>query len=106
MEVIYCKVGEPAKRVETEGKLEDFQEMVGGYIEVVPYEGINGIVYILNEEGKLEGLKPNKMISRGRDMICGDFVVAAIRGEDITGLNIRQEEFVMRTVDFGRVWPL
>ena len=104
MEVIYCKVGEPAKQVEIEGKLEEFQEMVGGHIEVVPYEGINGIVYILNEEGKLKGLKPNKTIFEGRDMIVGDFVVAAIGDDDIAGLNERQKEFVMRTVDFGRVW--
>lgn len=61
MEVIYCKVGEPAKLVEIEGKLEDFQKMVGGHIEVVSYEGISGLVYVLNEEGKLEGLKPNKI---------------------------------------------
>ena len=106
MEVIYCKVGEPAKLVEIEGKLEDFQKMVGGHIEVVSYEGIRGLVYVLNEEGKLEGLKPNKSIFGGRDVIVGDFVVAAIGEDDIAGLNERQKEFVMRTVDFGRMWYL
>lgn len=106
MEVIYCKVGEPAKLVEVDGTLEDFQKMVGGHIEVVSYEGISGLVYVLNEEGKLEGLKPNKSIFGGNDMIVGDFFVAAIGADDIVGLNERQKEFVMRTVDFGRMWYL
>lgn len=106
MEVIYCKVGEPAKLVEVDGTLEDFQKMVGGHIEVVSYEGISGLVYVLNEEGKLEGLKPNKSIFGGNDMIVGDFFVEAIGADDIVGLNERQKEFVMRTVDFGRMWYL
>lgn len=31
---------------------------------------------------------------------------ACIGDDDITGLNERQKEFVMRTVDFGRMWYL
>lgn len=103
MKVIYCKVGEAEEVIDIEGKLEDFQKLVGGYIEVIPYNRTSTLVYILNEEGKLRGLKANKVIFGGRDVIVGNFVVAKIDGEDIVGLSVRDEDYVRSTVNIGRV---
>ena len=108
MRVISCKAGMPAMPIDIDGTLESMQELVGGYIETVRYEGRPNILYVINEEGKVLDLKPNKFIHEGRDLICGDFFVAAFGvnedGEqDIVGLNERQEEFVMNTIGFGRL---
>lgn len=116
MRVISCKAGMPAMPIDIDGTLESMQELVGGYIETVryDYEGIKNVIYVVNEEGKVMDkgkvmdMKPNKLIYQGRDLICGDFFVAAFGinedGEqDIVGLNERQEEFVMNTIGFGRL---
>lgn len=103
MRVIYCKVGEPARPIDITGTLKSMQELVGGYIETVPYGHIRGLVCVVNEEGKLLGLPPNKIIADGEDIIVGDFFVALVDGEDIIGLNEPLERFVMSTVEYGRV---
>lgn len=99
---------EASNESDIDGTLESMQELVGGYIETVRYEGIENVIYVVNEEGKVLDMKPNKFIYDGRDLICGDFFVAAFGinedGEpDIVGLNERQEEFVMNTIGFGRL---
>lgn len=108
MRVISCKVGMPAMPIDIDGTLESMQELVGGYIEIVRYETMGSILYVVNEEGKVLDMKPNKFINDGKDLICGDFFVAGYGpnedGEmDIIGLNERQEEFVMNTIGFGRL---
>lgn len=68
-------------------KLEEYQQIVGGYIEVVPYfdryeDG--GCVAFCNEEGKLEGLPLNATATKlwidllgydPGDVLTGDIVV-------------------------------
>lgn len=108
MRVISCKAGMPALPIDIDGTLESMQELVGGYIETVRYEGRRNIAYVINEEGKVLDMKPNKFIYEGRDLICGDFFVAAVGfnedGElDIVGLDESHEEFVMNTIGFGRL---
>lgn len=108
MRVVYCKVGTPALPIEIEETLESMQELVDGYIETVPYENATGIIYVVNEEGKIKDLKPNKFIAEGTDLIHGNFFVADFgpneEGErDIIGLNEKQEEFVMKTINAGRL---
>lgn len=108
MRVVQCKVGTPPTPIDIDGTLKSMQELVDGHIETIMYEGTNNIMYVLNEEGKIQGRQPNKFIYDGRDMIVGDFFVAGygLNGDgewDIIGLNRRQEEFVMRTVNFGRL---
>lgn len=108
MRVISCKAGMPAMPIDIDGTLESMQELVGGLIETVRYEGIDSVLYVVNDEGKVLDMKPNKFIYDGRDLICVDFFVAAFGinedGEpDIVGLNEHQEEFVMNTIGFGRL---
>lgn len=101
MKVVYVPVGKEPEIKEIDGTLEAMQELVGGNIETVPYENIRGMVCVLNEKGKIDGMDPNRLIFGGRDFIAGDFFVAAVGPNedgdmDIIGLNDRQEEFVMK----------
>ena len=91
MKVVYVPVGKEPEIKEIDGTLEAMQELVGGNIETVPYENIRGMIF------------------GGRDFIAGDFFVAAVGPNedgdmDIIGLNDRQEEFVMKTIGFGRFY--
>ena len=55
-------------------ELEEFQKIVGGYIEVVPYNPkpmAKEITTLANEEGKLEGLEPN-LILLPYDIVVGN----------------------------------
>lgn len=107
MKVIYCKIGQAPKILEIDGTLESMQSLVGGYIETYPYE-YEPIIFVMNEEGKLRGLQPHRIIASGRDIICEDFFVAAFGkngdGEDdIVGLTEDQESIVLATIGAGRL---
>jgi len=74
--------------------LENLQRYVGGYLEILPL-GVfcdQDVILICNEEGKLRHLEPNFVLtSMGsflpvEDVIVGDVVFAASRGEEIVGL--------------------
>lgn len=107
MKVIYCKIGQAPKILEINGTLESMQSLVGGYIETYPYE-YEPMVFVMNEEGKLRGLQPHRIIASGRDIICGDFFVAAFgkngdEEDDIVGLTEEQESIVLATIGSGRL---
>ena len=61
------------KEIEFENTLEDKQRLVGGYIECVYPEKDDGVVFICNEEGKINGMKYNRDI--GYDIIYGPFLI-------------------------------
>ncbi len=63
------------------GDLESMQKIVGGYIEAVyPFDD-EEIALVCNEEGKFEGLTPNRfLLNRNNgvcDFICGDFFLCS-----------------------------
>lgn len=70
MRVLYKKVGEnPVVKI-INASLEAKQELVGGLIEVVPYEDV---LIICNEEGNILNMPPNVVFDY--DYIAGDFFV-------------------------------
>lgn len=108
MRVIYCRIGQTPKILEIDGELKTMQDLVGGYIETYPYE-YEPMVFVMNEEGKLQGLQPHRIIASGRDIICGDFFVAAFGknedgDDDIIGLTEEQEKLVLATIETGRLY--
>lgn len=108
IKVVYCKFGEKPKVLEIDRTLEEMQRLVGGHIETYPY-GYAPMVFVVNEEGKNLGLTPHRLIAHGRDVICGDFFVAAIGMSeegclDIVGLTDEQIHSVLVTVDNGRLY--
>lgn len=77
----------PAKLIRTNGTVEavkpkrgtaftlkELQTLVGGYIEVLYPPSRTGAVLVVNEEGRLRGLPPNKVASAvyGGGFIVGD----------------------------------
>lgn len=75
-------IKEPNKQIETvltTGELEELQKIVGGYLEIFPFE--NGINCWCNEEGKLQNLEPN--FGYYNDIIVG--TVFFSREEDESG---------------------
>jgi hypothetical protein len=81
--VLFYEVGKEPVVKEINGSLEEMQEMVGGYIEVVRLPNLGkGIlsgtdyVVVVNEEGLIKGLKPN------RGQLVGNLFVCAIDEED------------------------
>lgn len=69
--------------------LRNFQNTVGGNIEVVPLS--RHAVMVVNEEGKLKGLAPNFIIARNGylvDSIVGDVIIVGTKGEEFCDLDM------------------
>lgn len=98
--LIRVKVFEPGKIPQykiMENTLEDFQSMVGGLIECVtlPVEEGPKIVLIVNEEGKLMGLKPCLLLKdreavtafdSREDYLCGTVIACRSVGGEFASL--------------------
>ena len=95
IEVVSVPVGEEAGPVEIENSLKSLQSYVDGYIEVIrPFED-EDVAVILNEEGKINGLSPNRMLfdENGNviDIIAGGFLIVAVDEEgEFTSLTQEQ----------------
>lgn len=77
MKVIVIKPFTQPYIKEISGDLRSMQKIVGGYIEIIyPFDDME-VALVCNEEGKLEGLMPNRFIldrhSGVCDFIFGDF---------------------------------
>ena len=86
--IVICMRGMPATLGEVENDLEAMQALVGGYIEVMPLSG--GVVLVCNEEGKIDGSKPNRELKMADgtllDTIRGTFFLCRTEGEEFAGL--------------------
>lgn len=72
LKIVFKKPGEKPIVMEIEHTLEKLQELVEGYIEVVPANDDGSILMIVNEEGLLKELKPNVWI--GQTCIVGNVI--------------------------------
>lgn len=74
------EVGKEPKVIEVEDSLKSYQNLVGGWIESVSLS--EGVALILNEEGKLKHLPPNKGLynSDGRiiDVLVGNLFICRV----------------------------
>ncbi|MCI1965135.1 DUF3846 domain-containing protein [Robinsoniella peoriensis] len=71
IKVLKIEVGEAPQVKEIPNELDSLQEEVGGLIECVYLD--DGCLAIVNEEGKLNGMEPNRRL--GTDIICGPFFI-------------------------------
>ena len=78
-------IGAPEIR-EVPNELRALQEIVGGYIETVPY--MEGHIVVCNEEGVLLGLPGNRYVP----YLVGDVFVCGVEGEDFTSISEELEE--------------
>ena len=70
---LLVKPYELPEEIEIENTLEAKQHLVGGYIECVYPTNDDSVVFICNEEGKINGMKLNRDI--GYDIIAGPFII-------------------------------
>lgn len=91
MKIVVKKVGQNPEIKEIEGALENYQEIVGGYIECFPV--FDNVLCVCNEEGKLNGLPVNFVF--GGDIIVGDVFFVAADNEDFESLNDTQINILM-----------
>ena len=93
MRVVYKAPGEKPKIKDVTNDLDEFQNLVGGWIEHVGIR--HGLGLIINEEGKLHGMQPNFYLSKINDLIVGPAVFVGEDGEDFTDISDRDVELVM-----------
>lgn len=88
IKVLKIEPGKLPEEIEIDDDLDTLQKAVSigapyqGYIEVVGAE--RGVVFIMNEEGKLINLPPNRVCAN--DVFCGVFYVAGTDGQLFTSL--------------------
>lgn len=90
IKVIVKKPGKSPYEAFIKNELKEYQAIVGGYIEVVPY---NNFLLVCNEEGKLLSLTPNFFF--GNDLICGTVFFVAEDGENFASLDDKQIKYLM-----------
>ena len=69
--VLKVEPGKAPEQITIPNTLKAMQELVGGHIEIVDYQGA---CLVCNEEGKLLDLEPNRRV--GQDVITGTFFLA------------------------------
>ena len=94
--VLKVEPGKPPEVVSMANTLRAMQEMVGGYIEIVP---LGDACLVCNDEGKLNGMEGNRrlggdIIGRiGCDIIAGPFFIAGDSGDgNLCSLTMEQQE--------------
>ena len=70
---LLVKPYELPEEIEIENTLVSKQHLVGGYIECVYPKNDDSVVFICNEEGKMNGMILNRDI--GYDIIAGPFII-------------------------------
>lgn len=89
MKVLKVEPNKKPELVWIDDTLEALQDAVGGYIECIcPFPEHIGLV--CNEEGKLNGLKPNRALrdesGRVYDIVFGTFLLVGLRAGDFVSL--------------------
>ena len=110
MKIIICKPGKAPelKTVRGDLTLQEMQEIVGGYIEVVHADGMpKDVVIVCNEEGKLQRLPMNMWITRGgaEDLLVGTFFICKTEGEDMVPLTDAEAAKIVMKIGGGMLIP-
>lgn len=86
--------------VEIPDTLKSLQELVGGYIEYCYMPEHEDVVLICNEEGKINGMGPNRDI--GHDIIFGPFLVVGDDPDIGENLSLTEEQISEWTKRFDK----
>lgn len=103
IKILKVEPGKAPEVTEIDNDLSVMQKMVDGYIQIVPLD--DGACLVCNEEGKLIGLEPNRIV--GCDVIVGTFFIAGDDGgEDLCSLSEKQvnqysEQFAKPMTEHG-----
>lgn len=92
VKVIVKEVGKPAVIKEIGTKLQDYKNEVLGDIESIPFPGRDDIDIVVNDMGKLNGMKPNLLIPEYGDIIMGRFFVIGVDERNCSWKSITEEQ--------------
>ena len=105
IKVLVKPVNEKPYITEISNNLASLQKIVGGLIEIVAFA--NGIDMIVNEEGKMNGSKPNFYYSRNgyTDLIFGDVLFTGVNYAEGTqeSLTDGQIQYVLESLNTCRM---
>ncbi len=102
-EKIKCLLVKPyelPKEIEIDNTLEAKQKLVGGWIEQAFIPKDESIVLICNEEGKINGMKPNRDI--GHDIIFGPFLIVGNDYENGGYKSLTSEQILNYKIRFDK----
>lgn len=107
MRIVLVEPGQYAREAEIDDTLEAKQAVVGGLIDAIYPWPEDNVCLILNDEGKLIPLEPNRALPEYDDVVFGSFFVCGDNGESFCGLTdcqvqqylerFRQPEVFLRT---------
>ena len=90
----------PSKEIEIENTLESKQHLVGGYIECVYPSNDNSVVFICNEEGKINGMPLNRDI--GHDIIAGPILIFGDDYENGEFISLNENQILRYKMRFDK----
>ena len=100
IKVIVKRPNSKAKEMTIEDGLKTYQELVEGYIEVIPFPKDEKIHFVANEEAKIYGFAPNLCLPHYRDVLCGTIVAVSVDEDgDFQSLTDRQIKKVNHYID-------
>ena len=88
--VVIVEPGQYAREAEIDNTLEAEQAVVGGLIDVICPWLDDKACLILNDEGKIIPLEPNRDLPECEDVVFGTFFICGDGGEDFCSLTDRQ----------------
>lgn len=100
MRVLLYTVGRLPKTVDISNELGELQDVVDGYIEVVPFHNTPYLL-VCNEEGKLNDLEANRLVPELKAVIYGDFFICKNAGEDFAGLTDEEVKEILESNMIG-----
>ena len=92
MKICFKPVGGPPEERDIPNTLEALQELVDGYIEVLPV-GVGFLDFVVNEEGRLLGMEPNIVTPQGFTLVGPVIITADDGAEDFRALTEEESEF-------------
>lgn len=90
-------LNQPLQLKEIEGTLEDFQELVGEFVEIVPIT--DDIVCLCNEKAELQGLGKN-FYDDQLGWILGPCVFTSTKNTEFTSLSETQIGYISEYIGF------
>lgn len=90
MRVVIVEPGQYAREAEIDNTLEAEQAVVGGLIDAICPWADDKACLILNDEGKLIPLEPNRVLPEYEDVVFGTFFICGDGGEDFCSLTDEQ----------------
>ena len=85
IKVLYIPIDRDPEYIEVENETHTFNDLVEGYFETVTLKP--GVALMCNEEGKINGMKPNLYISKINDTVCGPVVIVGVSDEEFVSVS-------------------